>query len=311
MTKRKKIAIIGAGNVGGSCALLAAKKELGDIYLIDLKPDMPKGKALDILEGASVEFFDVNLEGTSDVGVLSGADVVIVTAGLARTSSENPRDDLAKTNAEIIKGVAKDIKSYAPESFVIVVTNPLDVMCWVTKEVSGLPRERVLGMSGALDGARFRAFIAAELDVSVKDVNAIVLGGHGDSMVPLCSCASVSGIPIGELLSEKKIKALVERTKNAGGEIVNLLGTGSAYVSPAASVVMMAEAYLLDQKRVMGASAYLDGEYGISGIYLGVPVKLSGRGLSEIIELSLTDEEMELFCASSDAVRIEIESIKL
>lgn len=310
MTTRKKIAIIGAGNVGGSCALLAAKKELADIYLVDIDPNMPKGKALDILEGAAVEFFDVNIEGTSDVGLLDNSDVVIVTAGFARRPGMS-RDDLAKTNANIIKGVAKDIKRYAPESFVIVVTNPLDVMCWVTKEVSGFPRERVLGMSGVLDGARFRAFIAAELDVSVKDVNAIVLGGHGDSMVPLCSCASVSGIPIGELLSEKKIKALVERTKNAGGEIVNLLGTGSAYISPAASVVMMAEAYLLDQKRVMGASAYLDGEYGISGIYLGVPIKLSGRGLSEIIELSLTDEEMEMFRASSDAVRSEIESIKL
>ncbi len=310
MTNRKKIAIIGAGNVGGSCALLAAKKELADIYLIDIDPDMPKGKALDILEGAAVEFFDVNVEGTSDIGVLSGSDVIIVTAGFARKPGMS-RDDLAKINAKIIKGVAEDIKRYAPESFVIVVTNPLDVMCWVTKEVSGLPRERVLGMSGALDGARFRAFIAAELDVSVKDVSAIVLGGHGDSMVPLCSCASVSGIPIGELLPKKKIEALVERTRKAGGEIVDLLGTGSAYVSPAASVVMMVEAYLLDQKRVTGASAYLDGEYGISGIYLGVPVKLSGGGLSEIIELSLTDEEMEMLRASSDAVRSEIERIEL
>lgn len=310
MTKRKKIAIVGAGNVGGYCALLAAKKELADIYLIDIDPDMPKGKALDILEGAAVEFFDVNIEGASDISLLDNSDVVIVTAGFARRPGMN-RDDLAKTNANIIKGVAKDIKRYAPESFVIVVTNPLDVMCWVTKEVSGLPRERILGMSGALDGARFSAFIAAELDVSVKDVSAIVLGGHGDSMVPLYSCASVSGIPIGELLSENRIKTLVERTRKAGGEIVNLLETGSAYVSPAASVVMMAEAYLLDQKRVTGASAYLDGEYGISGIYLGVPVKLSGGGLSEIIELSLTDEEMEMFRASSDAVRKEIERIEL
>jgi malate dehydrogenase len=309
LSRRRKIAIIGAGNVGESCALFCAKRELGDIFLMDIDPDMPRGKALDIMKGGAIEFYDVTISGTNRFQDLAGADVVIVSAGAARKPGMS-RSDLTVTNTKIIRGVATNIREYLPDAFVIVVTNPLDVMCWVAKEVTGFPRERIVGMAGALDSARFCAFIAMELDVSVKDVHALVMGGHGDTMVPLTRYASVSGIPVTELLPGEKIDRLVERTRNAGAEMVSLLKTGSAYVSPAASAVMMAEAYLKDQKRVMGVSAYLEGEYGISGIYLGVPVKLSGEGVSEIIELPLTKREQEMLFASADAVRKEIEKIK-
>lgn len=309
MPRRHTIAVVGAGHVGESCALLAAQKELGDVVLIDMAADMPSGKALDILEGSPVEHFDVSVTGSGDAAALSGADVVIVTAGSARKPGMT-RDDLLNVNARIVGSVAKNIKQYAPDAFVIVVTNPLDVMAWLVRKTTGFDRRQVVGMAGALDSARFRTFIAMDLDVSVKDVHALVLGGHGDSMVPLVRCASVSGVPLSDLIDQDAVDRLVERTRKAGGEIVKLLGDGSAYVSPAASAVMMAEAYLRDQKRVMGASAYLTGEYGIEDIYLGVPVKLSGRGLEEIIEIDLSPEERNMLTASADEVRTQIDLIR-
>jgi len=309
MPERNKIAVVGAGHVGESCALLAAQKELGDVVLIDIMEDMPKGKALDILEGSPVEYFDVSVTGSGDSTDLSGADVVIVTAGSARKPGMT-RDDLLNVNAKIVSAVAVDIKKNAPDAFVIVVTNPLDVMAWLVRKVTGFKREQVVGMAGALDSARFRAFIALELDVSVKDVHALVLGGHGDSMVPLVRCASVSGVPLTDLMEKEIIDRLVERTRKAGGEIVKLLGDGSAYVSPGASAVMMAEAYLRDQKRVMGASAQLSGEYGLDDIYLGVPVKLSGRGLEEIIEIDLSPEEQKMLADSAEEVRSQIDILR-
>jgi malate dehydrogenase len=309
MPQRKKIVIIGAGNVGSSCALFAAQRELGDVTLIDIVSGMPEGKALDMIQGAPVGLFDARLSGGDDMGAIAGADVVIVTAGLARKPGMS-RTDLAKTNTGIVKGAAEKIRDLAPGAFVIIVTNPLDVMTWVTREVTGFARERVVGMAGALDAARFSAFIADALGVSVRDVHAMVLGGHGDTMVPLVRCASVAGIPITELLSAEKIDELVNRTRLAGGEIVKLLGTGSAYISPAQSAVMMAESFLLDQGRVTGASAYLAGEYGFSGICLGVPVKISGKGVERIIEIGLSTEEKKMLAISAAAVKKEIDEIR-
>jgi malate dehydrogenase len=309
MQQRKKIVIIGAGNVGSTCALIAAQQQLGDVTLIDILPGMPGGKALDIMEGAPVGGFDARLTGTDDMGALAGADVVIVTAGFARKPGMS-RADLARSNTGIVKGAAEHIRKHAPEAFVIVVTNPLDVMTWVTKQVTGFDRRRVVGMAGALDAARFSAFIADALCVSVKDVHAMVLGGHGDTMVPLVRCASVSGIPLTELLPAGTIDELVGRTRLAGGEIVKLLGTGSAYVSPAACAVMMADGYLNDRGRVTGASAYLQGEYGFSGICLGVPVKISGAGVERIIEIGLSDEEKRMLGISAAAVEQEIDEIR-
>jgi malate dehydrogenase len=309
MPLRNKIAIVGAGNVGSSSALFAAQRELGDITLIDIVAGMAEGKALDIMEGAPLGLFDARISGTDDMGALAGADVVIVTAGFARRPGMS-RADLARSNTGIVKGAAEKIRSLSPEAFVIVVTNPLDVMTWVTSEVTGFERHRVVGMAGALDAARFSAFIAEALGVSVRDVHAMVLGGHGDTMVPLVRCATVSGIPITELLSAEKIDELVSRTRFAGGEIVKLLGTGSAYVSPALSAVMMAESYLGDQGRVTGASAYLQGEYGYSGICLGVPVKISGAGVERIIEITLSDDEKKMLGMSAAAVKQEIDEIR-
>jgi len=309
MPQRKKIVIIGAGNVGSSCALFAAQKNLGDVTLIDIVPGMPAGKALDIMEGAPILGFDARVTGTDDMAAVSGADLVIVTAGLARKPGMS-RSDLAKTNTGIVKGAAGAIKKHAPDAFVIVVTNPLDTMTWVTRQVTGFDRSRVVGMAGTLDAARFSAFIADELRVSVNDVSTIVLGGHGDTMVPLVRYASVSGIPITELLPTETIERLVDRTRLAGGEIVKLLGTGSAYISPAASAVMMAESYLLDRGRVTGASAYLDGEYGFSGICLGVPVKITGKGVETIIEIPLSADERRMLSESAAAVKIDIDDVR-
>jgi malate dehydrogenase len=309
MPKRKKIVVVGAGNVGSSCALFAAQHELGDVTLIDIVAGMPQGKALDMAEGAPVGLFDARIAGTDDMGALKGADVVIVTAGFARKPGMS-RTDLAKTNTGIVRGAAEKIRDLAPDAFVVVVTNPLDTMTWVTKQVTGFSRERVVGMAGTLDAARFSAFIADSLGVSVKDVHAMVLGGHGDTMVPLVRCASVSGIPIAELLSPEKIDELVSRTRLAGGEIVKLLGTGSAYISPAASAVMIAESYLFDRGRVTGASAYLEGEYGFSGICLGVPVKITGNGMGQIVQIALSPEERRMLEISAAAVKKEIDEIR-
>jgi malate dehydrogenase len=309
MMTRKKIVVIGAGNVGSSCALFAARQNLGDVTLVDVVAGVPEGKALDIMEGAPLAGFDARVVGTTDVGAVSGADVAIVTAGLARKPGMS-RADLAKVNTGIVKGIAEKIRSLAPGAFVIVVTNPLDTMTWVTKQVTGFARERVVGMAGALDAARFSAFIADALGVSVKDVNAMVMGGHGDTMVPLVRCASVAGIPVTGLLPAEKIAELVNRTRLAGGEIVKLLGTGSAYISPAQSAVMMAESYLLDRGRVTGASACLEGEYGFSGICLGVPVKITGAGVETIFEIALSADEKRMLGESAAAVAKEIDEIR-
>ncbi len=309
MPKRKKIVVVGAGNVGSSCALFAARRELGDVTLIDIVAGMPQGKALDMAEGAPVELFDARLSGTDDMGALAGADVVIVTAGFARKPGMS-RADLARSNTAIVKGAAEKIRDLAPDAFVVVVTNPLDTMTWVTRQVTGFDRKRVVGMAGTLDAARFSAFIAEALGVSVRDVHAMVLGGHGDTMVPLVRCASVSGIPVTELLGPEKIDDLVSRTRVAGGEIVKLLGTGSAYISPAASAVMIAESYLFDRGRITGASAYLKGEYGFSEICLGVPVKITGNGVEQIVQIKLSPEEKRMLEISAAAVKKEIDEIR-
>ena len=290
--RRNKISIIGAGNVGATAAHWAASKELGDIVLLDVAEGVPQGKGLDLLEAAPIEGFDCHITGTNSYKDTADSDVVIITAGLARKPGMS-RDDLLLKNAEIIKEVSKQVAKYSPKTFIIMVSNPLDAMAHVAMKTTGFPKNRIIGMAGVLDTARFRTFVAMELNVSVEDVHAIVLGGHGDTMVPMARFCNVSGIPLTTLLSKKKIDAITERTRNAGAEIVNLLKTGSAYYSPASSAVQMAEAILKDKKRVIPCAAYLEGEYGIKGLFIGVPVKLGTGGIEEIFELELTPHEME------------------
>lgn len=290
MHKRKKISVIGAGFVGSTCAHWAAQKELGDVVLLDVNEGAAKGKALDLYEASPVEGFDSKVIGSSDYKDTAGSDVVIVTAGLPRKPGMS-RDDLLSTNAKIMKSVCEGIKEYSPNSVVIVVSNPLDAMALVAKEVLGFPRERVIGMAGVLDGARFRSFIAEETGVSVKDIQAFVLGGHGDTMVPMPRHCSIGGVPLTEFLSKEKIEALVDRTRNGGAEIVGLLKTGSAYYAPSASAVQMAEAILKDQHRILPCAAYLEGEYGIKDIFLGVLCRLGGKGLEKVVELELNETE--------------------
>lgn len=290
MHKRKKISVIGAGFVGSTCAHWAAQKELGDVVLLDVNEGAAKGKALDLYEASPVEGFDSKVVGSSDYKDTAGSDVVIVTAGLPRKPGMS-RDDLLSTNAKIMKSVCEGIKEYSPNSVVIVVSNPLDAMALVAKEVLGFPRERVIGMAGVLDGARFRSFIAEETGVSVKDIQAFVLGGHGDTMVPMPRHCSIGGVPLTEFLSKEKIEALVDRTRNGGAEIVGLLKTGSAYYAPSASAVQMAEAILKDQHRILPCAAYLEGEYGVKDIFLGVLCRLGGKGLEKVVELELNETE--------------------
>lgn len=290
MHKRKKISVIGAGFVGSTCAHWAAQKELGDVVLLDVNEGAAKGKALDLYEASPVEGFDSKVIGSSDYKDTAGSDVVIVTAGLPRKPGMS-RDDLLSTNAKIMKSVCEGIKEYSPNSVVIVVSNPLDAMALVAKEVLGFPRERVIGMAGVLDGARFRSFIAEETGVSVKDIQAFVLGGHGDTMVPMPRHCSIGGVPLTEFLSKEKIEALVDRTRNGGAEIVGLLKTGSAYYAPSASAVQMAEAILKDQHRILPCAAYLEGEYGVKDIFLGVLCRLGGKGLEKVVELELNETE--------------------
>lgn len=287
---RKKITVVGAGFVGSTCAHWAAAKELGDVVLVDINEGSAKGKALDLFEASPVEGFDSRIIGTSDYKDAANSDIVIITAGLPRKPGMS-RDDLLATNAKIMKSVCQGIKEHAPQSTVIIVSNPLDAMAMVAKETLGFPRERVIGMAGILDGARFRAFIAEETGVSVKDINAFVLGGHGDTMVPMPRHCSLGGVPLTEMLEKEKIDALVERTRKGGAEIVGLLKTGSAYYAPSASAVEMAEAILKDQNRILPCAAYLEGEYGISGMFIGVLCKLGKNGLEQVIELQLNDEE--------------------
>lgn len=288
--RRKKLSVIGAGFVGSTCAHWAASKELGDVVLVDINDGAAKGKALDLFEASPVEGFDSKVTGTADYKDTAGSDVVIITAGLPRKPGMS-RDDLLATNAKIMKDVCKGVKEYSPNAVVIVVSNPLDAMAYVALTELGFPRERVIGMAGVLDGARFRSFIAEECDVSVKDVQAFVLGGHGDTMVPMPRHCSVGGVPLTEMLSEERIEALVDRTRKGGAEIVGLLKTGSAYYAPSASAVQMAESILKDQKRILPCAVYLKGEYGVKDLFVGVLCKLGGKGMEKVVEIKLNEKE--------------------
>jgi malate dehydrogenase len=307
---RNKIALIGGGNIGGVLAQEAAFRELGDVVIFDVVEGLPQGKALDMAEGAPVIGADAKITGTNDYKGISGADVVIITAGLARKPGMS-RDDLLNTNLAIMKQVAVGVRDNAPNAFVIVVSNPLDAMVYTFKQISGFPKNRVVGMAGILDSARFRAFVAWELGVSVEDVTALVLGGHGDTMVPLIRYCTVAGIPVSRLVAPDKLDAIVERTKNAGGEVVALLKTGSAFVSPALSAIQMAEAHLRDKKRVLACACYLEGEYGVSGLYVGVPCIIGAGGVERVLEVEMDADERKLFDASLEHVRKLVDEIKL
>jgi len=307
---RKKISLIGAGNIGGVLAQLVTQKELGDVVLFDIIEGFPQGKCLDIWEAAPVIGSDSKLKGTQDYKDIEGSDVVIVTAGLARKPGMS-RDDLLSKNLMIMKFVAEGIKAHASGALVIVVSNPLDAMVYTMQKITGFPAEKVIGMAGVLDSARFRAFAAEAIGVSVKDVTAFVLGGHGDTMVPVVRFCSVNGVPITEFLDSATIEAIVDRTRKAGGEVVGLLKTGSAFFSPAVSAIEMAESYLKDQKRVLACAAMLDGEYETKGYYIGVPVVIGAGGVEKIIEVKLTEEEQKLFNQSVDHVKKLVAEIKL
>lgn len=307
---RKKITVIGAGHVGESTALMLAQKELGDVVLTDIVPDMPQGKALDLMEMTPLVGVDSNVRGSNDLADIAGSDVVVMTAGLPRKPGMD-RMDLITKNAEIVGGVAEGIKKHAPNATVVVVSNPLDVMTYLMYKTTGFNKKRVVGMAGILDSTRLRAFVAMELGVSAADVHAMVLGGHGDSMVPLPRYTTVNGIPITELLPEEVIERLIQRTKVGGGEIVKLLKTGSAYYSPAMSATQMVESILRDKKRIVPAAALLEGEYGLSNVYVGVPVKLGSEGVEQIIELKLTSKEMDMLKESAAEVAKGIKDLNL
>lgn len=306
---RKKVSVIGAGNVGATCAFLVAQKELADVVLLDVLEGLPQGKALDMAQASSLEGFNSKVAGTGDYSQIKDSDIVVITAGLARKPGMS-REDLLLKNARIIKEVSLRIAQYAPNSIILMVSNPLDVMTYLAYKVSGFPSHRVLGQAGVLDSARFRYFVAQELGISIEDVSAMVLGGHGDSMVPLPRYTTVSGVSILELLPQEKIEEIIERTRNGGAEIVELLKTGSAFYSPASSTCVMVEAILKDYKQILPASAYLDGQYGIKDIYIGVPVKLGRNGAEEIVELSLKDEELSLLQSSAKIYKEAISKIK-
>ena len=298
-----KITVVGAGNVGATAAQRLAEKNLArTVVMVDVVEGVPQGKALDQWQSGPVEGYDTRVLGTNDYDAAQGSELFIVTAGIARKPGMS-RDDLVKTNAGIVKSVSEQIRRVAPDSMVIVVSNPLDAMCYVAMKNTGFPRERVLGMAGVLDTARYRMFLAEAMEVSVADIQAMVLGGHGDTMVPLVSYTTVSGIPVSQLLSPDRLKAIVDRTRNGGAEIVAHLKTGSAYYAPSAAAVEMAEAIVLDRKRVVPASAWLQGEYGLRDVYCGVPVKLGARGLEQILEVTLTDDERAALHTSAEAVR--------
>ncbi len=311
---RKKIALVGAGQIGGTLALLAGLKDLGDVVLFDVVDGVPQGKALDIAEAAPVEGFDASYKGASQYDAIKGADVVIVTAGIPRKPGMS-RDDLIATNAKVIDTVGKAIKKYCPKAFVIVITNPLDVMVYVMQESSGLPASHVVGMAGVLDSARFRHFLAEEFKVSVEDVTAFVLGGHGDTMVPLTRYSTVAGIPLPDLVkmgwtTKERVDAIVQRTRDGGAEIVNLLKTGSAFYAPAAAAIQMAESYLKDKRRVLPCAAQLNGEYGVKGLYVGVPVIIGASGVEKVVEIDLNKAEKAMFDKSVAAVRGLIDVVR-
>ena len=299
---RKKISVVGAGNVGASAAAWLAEKGLFDVVLVDVLDGMPQGKALDLMQSGPVTGSDGKITGTNDYGPTAGSDLFIVTAGIARKPGMS-RDDLLKTNTGIVKAVAEQIKKTSPNAFVIVVSNPLDAMCYVMKQVTGFPRERVIGMAGVLDSSRMALFIAQELNVSVKNINAFVMGGHGDTMVPLPRYTTVAGIPLPELLPKEKIDAIVKRTANGGAEVVALLKTGSAFYAPSQSAVQMAEAILFDRQHILPCAIWLEGEFGLKDVFVGVPAKLGAGGLEEVIALKLTAEEQAALNKSAEAVR--------
>jgi malate dehydrogenase len=306
-----KITVVGAGNVGATTAQRLAEKRLArEIVMVDVIEGVPQGKGLDQWESAPIERFDTRIIGSNDYAATAGSELFVVTAGIARRPGMS-REDLLRTNVDIVKSVGLEIRRHAPKAIVIVVSNPLDTMCYVMKETLGAPRERVMGMAGVLDTARYRAFIAEALDVSVEDIQAMVLGGHGDTMVPLVSYTTVSGIPLGQLLRPDVIEKLVDRTKNGGAEIVSYLKTGSAYYAPSAAAAQMVEAIALDKKRILPCAAWLEGEYGHRGIYLGVPCKLGAGGLEQIIEVELTPKERVALGKSAESVRESIALVKL
>jgi len=306
--KRRKVTVIGAGNVGATTAQRIIETGLADVVLVDIVEGLPQGKALDLAEAAPVVGYDVKVTGTNDYADTAGSKIIVVTSGLARQPGMS-RDDLVARNAGIVGSVVKQAVAVSPRAIIIVVTNPLDAMCHVAMQASGFPRERVIGMAGVLDSARFRHFIAAELDISVRDVRAFVLGGHGDTMVPLPRYSTVGGVPITELMTKERIAALVDRTRNGGAEIVALLKTGSAYYAPAASVVEMTEAILLDRRRILPCAVYLQGEYGIDGLFVGVPAVLGDGGMERVIEIALSDEEKAALDHSAAAVRELVEKL--
>jgi malate dehydrogenase len=307
---RGKITVVGGGNVGATCAHWAAAKELADVVLVDIVEGMPQGKALDLMQARPIFGFNVEVVGTNDYAATQGSEVVIITAGIPRKPGMS-REDLINTNKNIVTEVTKQVVAQSPEAFLIVVANPLDAMCYVAYKVSGFPKNRVMGMAGILDTARYRCFIAMELGVAVDEIQAMVLGGHGDEMVPVVSATNISGVPLTELVSQDKINALVERTKKGGGEIVALLKTGSAYYAPAAAAVQMAEAILKDQKRLVPVSAYLQGEYGLNDLFFGVPVVLGAGGIERIITLKLNPEEEALLKKSAAAVAKTRDDLKM
>jgi malate dehydrogenase len=305
----KKVTVIGAGNVGATTAQRLAEKELCDVVLIDIADGLPQGKALDLMEAAPVEKHDAFVQGSNTYDASANSDIIIITAGIPRKPGMS-RDDLLKTNMNIMKSVTSEAAKLSPDAIIIIVSNPLDAMCHVAFDTSGFPKNRVIGMAGVLDSARFRAFIAMELNVSVENTHAFVLGGHGDTMVPLPRYSTVAGIPITELMSADRIEALVDRTRKGGGEIVGLLKTGSAFYAPSSAAVEMAEAILKDKKKILPCAAYLEGEYGINGLFIGVPVKLGAKGIEEIIEIKLLENERQGLENSANAVRELVADLK-
>jgi malate dehydrogenase len=306
---RNKITVVGGGNVGASCAVNLAAKELGDIVLVDVVDGVPQGKGLDMLQMGPVEGYDVRITGANDYEPTANSDVVVITAGLARKPGMS-RDDLLMANHQVVKSVTEQVVKYSPNCFLVLVTNPLDAMCWTAFQTSKFPKNRVMGMAGVLDSARFRTFIAQELDVSVENVTAVVMGGHGDTMVPVVRLCNVSGIPLTELIEPAKLAAIVDRTRNGGAEIVKYLKTGSAYYAPSASAVEMVESILKDKKKVLPCAAYLEGEYGISGLFVGVPVKLGAKGIEQIYQIKLTEEEKAMLAKSAASVQELVDILK-
>ncbi|MGL9718200.1 MAG: malate dehydrogenase [Wolbachia sp.] len=313
--QRKKISLIGAGNIGGTLAHMVALRELGDVVLFDISDGIPQGKALDIAESSPIDRFNTSITGTNRYEDIKNSDAIIITAGIARKPGMS-RDDLLKTNAEVMKDVGENIKKYSPNAFVIVVTNPLDAMVSVVHKFSGLPTNMIIGMAGVLDSSRFRYFLASELNISIEDISAFVLGGHGDTMVPLIHCASIAGIPLTQiidmgLITQEKVDEIVKRTRNGGKEIVDLLKSGSAYYAPASSAICMLESYLKDKRRILPCAAYLSGEYGVKDLFIGVPVIIGKNGVEKVLKVKMEGSEQEMFDQSVKAVKDLVKSLVL